>query len=136
MLISFHDSGLVDATAPYCLDQYFGLPRQEACNIFFEPVQENGIANEAIFDDFGNARAQLPVRQGIERGGVGNDRSRLVKGADHVLAQRMIDSGLAAHRRINLGQERGGNLNRMALRANRLRPQIPSGHPRRRHPVR
>src|SRR5690606_33657270 len=36
--------------------------------------------------------------------------ARLVEGADHVLAQGAVDAGLATHGRINLGEQRGGDL--------------------------
>jgi hypothetical protein len=32
-----------------------------------------------------------------ERVRIGNDGARLVEGPDHVLAERMVDGGLAAH---------------------------------------
>jgi hypothetical protein len=36
----------------------------------------------------------------------------LVERADHVLAQRVVDGGLATHGRVHLGQQRGGHLHK------------------------
>ncbi len=41
---------------------------------------------------------------------VRDHRDRLVECADHVLAERMVDGSLAAHRRIDLREKRGGHL--------------------------
>src|SRR5690606_32499027 len=53
---------------------------------------------------------KLPRRQGLERAGIDDYSLRLVEGANHVLAQRVIDPGLAAHRGVDLGKQRGWHL--------------------------
>ena len=40
----------------------------------------------------------------------GQDEAWLIERPDHVLAQRMVDTGLAADRRVDLGEQRRGNL--------------------------
>ena len=44
-------------------------------------------------------------------------RARLVERADHVLAERVVDAGLAAHRGVDLRQQRGRHLHEAARRA-------------------
>ena len=63
-----------------------------------------------MLDHFGKPGAQLPVGQRIEGRHVGDHCEGLVEGADHVLAPRVVDRGLAAHRGIDLREQRGRNL--------------------------
>ncbi|MNF88520.1 hypothetical protein D3C84_710170 [compost metagenome] len=82
----------------------------QAIDVFFEPGQEGLVADQAVFDDFSKPGGQLAGRQGIEGGGIDQHHVRLIEGADHVFAQRMIDPGLAAHRGVDLRQQSGWNL--------------------------
>ena len=54
--------------------------------------------------------AQLPVGQRGQRVDVGEHAGRLVEGADHVLAARVVDRGLAADRGVHLGEQRRRHL--------------------------
>ena len=74
------------------------------------PIEETGIGDEAVFRHLGVAGAHLAFGQGVEGGGIGQDQTRLVEGADQVLAQRRVDAGLAAHRGIDLGEQGRGCL--------------------------
>ena len=49
-----------------------------------------------------NAGRQLAVGQGVQAVRVNQHAARLVKGANHVLAQRVVHARLAAHRRVHL----------------------------------
>ncbi|MNQ40957.1 hypothetical protein D3C85_546210 [compost metagenome] len=82
----------------------------QAIDVVFEPGQERLITDQPVLDDFGQPGGQLARRQGIEAGGIDQHHVRLIEGADHVLAQRMVDPGLAAHRGVDLRQQRGRNL--------------------------
>ena len=42
---------------------------------------------------------------------IGQHQARLIEGADHVLAKRVIDACLAPHRGIDLGKQRSRHLN-------------------------
>jgi hypothetical protein len=75
-----------------------------------EPFEERDIANRGGLDDLGETRCQLAIRQGRQAIRVDQHGERLVERPDHVLAQRVIDTGLAAHRRIDLRQQRGRHL--------------------------
>ncbi len=76
-----------------------------------QPGEEIGVPEHPVLDDLPDARRELPIREGIEGIRVRDDAGRLVKGADHVLAQGVVDAGLAAHGRVHLGEQRGGHLN-------------------------
>ncbi len=99
--------GLVLATARDRILQRGGIACQQPVDVLLQPFEEGQVADQAILDDLGHACRQLLVRQGVQRGCIGQHQLRLVECAYHVLAERMIDTGLAAHRRIHLCQQRG-----------------------------
>ncbi len=82
----------------------------QGVDVFFQPGQERLVADQPVLDDFRQARRQLARWQGIEGRGVDQHSLGLVERAHHVFAQRMVDAGLAAHRRIDLGQQGGRHL--------------------------
>ncbi len=87
-----------------------GAAREEAGPVRFAPVEEARIRDEPVLRDFRVARPHLALREGVEGGGVGDDKARLVEGADQVLAVGGVDPGLAAHRGIDLGEQGGRRL--------------------------
>ena len=66
-----------------------------------------GIADGGVLDDFGETFVKLAGRQGAERFGIGNDESWLMEGPDEIFAAGGVDSGLAAHRTIDLRDDGG-----------------------------
>ena len=82
----------------------------DAVAVRFQPGEESGVVDEAVFDDFGHAGGELAWRQGGEGGGVDEHGLRLVEGADEVFALRVVDAGFAAHRGIDLRQQGGRDL--------------------------
>ena len=56
-----------------------------------------GIPDQPVLYPLRHPPADLPVRQRRQRLRVDVDQARLMERADHVLAQRVVDSGLAAH---------------------------------------
>ncbi len=76
----------------------------------FEPGEELGVAEQAVFQDLGVAADQFAARQGVEDAQIGQHQAGLVKRSDQVLAARRVDRGLAAHRGIDLSQQGGRNL--------------------------
>ena len=78
---------------------------KDAAAIGLAPCEEGGVVDQAIFDDFGIARAQLPLIERIEEGRVGDDQRGLMKGADQVLLPEGVDRGLAADRAVGLGEQ-------------------------------
>ncbi len=72
--------------------------------------RKTAIRHQGVLDHLGESGTQLARRQRGERVRVGDDGARLVEGADQVLAAGMVDPGLAAHGRIDLGEQRGREL--------------------------
>ena len=87
-----------------------GTAREHVLPVRFQPGEERGVAEQAVFGDLGIAGAEFARRQRIEQRGVGDHQHRLVEGADQVLAMRGIDRGLAADRGIDLRQQRRRHL--------------------------
>ena len=83
---------------------------EQARHIALEPGEELGVAEHAVLDDFRDAGTKFARRQGGEGVAVGDHQSRLMEGADEILAAGVIDPGLAAHTGIDLGEQRGGHL--------------------------
>ena len=68
------------------------------------------VADRAVLDHLGEARGELAVGQRAQAVGVDQHGARLVERADHVLAERMVDAGLAADRRVDLREQRRRHL--------------------------
>src|SRR5712691_11282153 len=91
--------------------QRFRIAPQQAIEMGLDPAEERRVADQAVLDHFGEPRAQLSLGQGFQGSHVGHDQLRLMKSADHVLPERVIDRGLAANRGIHLSEQRGRHLN-------------------------
>ena len=72
----------------------------------FEPVEELRVDDQPVLDDLRKPGPELPVGERVEGVGIGDDGDGLVEGADHVLAERVVDAGLAADRGVHLGEQR------------------------------
>src|SRR6266853_725090 len=84
---------------------------QQAIEMGLDPAEKRRVADQAVLDHFGKPRAQLAPGQGFQGLHVRHDQLRLMKSADHVLPERVIDRGLATDRRIHLSEQRGRDLN-------------------------
>ena len=74
--------------------------------MMFEPLEQRGVGDQSVLDDLCESRAQLARRQRGERGRVGDHESGLVERANQVLAAGVVDAGLAADGRVDLGEQR------------------------------
>ena len=83
--------------------QRFRRAREDRFAFARDPIEEPGAGRHPVLDHFVQAGPEFAARQGAEHGGIDDDRVRLVKRSDHVLAGRMVDPGLAANRRVDLG---------------------------------
>jgi hypothetical protein len=62
------------------------------------PIQKLHVGDGAVFDDFGQARAHFALGQGLQRIKVAHHALRLVKRANHVFADGVVDGGFATYR--------------------------------------
>ena len=99
--------GLVLATARDGILQRGSIARQQLVHVALQPFEKGQVADQAVLDNLGQSRRQLVVRQSVQRVGIRQHHFWLIERAYHVFAQRMVDAGLAAHRRIYLRQQRG-----------------------------
>ncbi len=109
-LVLHHHLGLVAAGTFDGIGQHIGIARQQRIQVGFQPGEESRVADQSVFDHLGETGGQLAVRECVQRCRVGDHAARLVERADHVLAERVIDAGLAAHRGVDLRQQRGRHL--------------------------
>ena len=90
--------------------QRLGLAGQQCRHVDSHLFQVGAVGNGTVLDDFSQASRQLTRGQGLQRASVGHDQPGLMEGPHHVLAARVVDAGLAAHRGIDLRQQAGGHL--------------------------
>ena len=109
-LVGHDHLGLVGTGTPDDFNDTGRVARHDRGHVGFQPVEERRVAYQPVLDDFGHAGRELSRRQCVEHVDIGQHPARLVKRPDHVLAQRMIDAGLAAHGGVHLGQQGGGHL--------------------------
>jgi hypothetical protein len=110
VLVAGDDFGLDLARPLDRVGQRGRVAREQAHRIPFEPVEKFGIDDEPVLDHFGEAGSQLPIGQRGERVRVCEDGRRLVERTDEILSTGMVHSGLAAHGRIDLREQRRGDL--------------------------
>jgi hypothetical protein len=92
------------------VDECFAVAGDERADRAFEPREERAIADRAVLDHLGETGAKLAVGERREAIDVDQHGARLPERADHVLAERMVDAGLAADRGIDLRKQRRRNL--------------------------
>ena len=103
----------------------FGFHRDRCCNdaiecsgvagkdffaIGFEEAEKVGIANNSGFDALEESGAEFTRRQSRENVSISEDSDGLMEAADEVFSGGEIDSGLSADSRVDLREERRGNL--------------------------
>ena len=87
-LVAHHDLGLHLAGAADRVQPRLGIAGRERRRVRLQPGEEVGVAEQAVFRHLGIAGAEVARRQRVEQRGVGQHQSRLVEGADQVLAAR------------------------------------------------
>ena len=90
------------------------LTLQDFLPVAFTPLEERRIAEHAVLDDLGIAGAHLAWGQSGQRVEIGQHQSRLVEGADQVLARGGVDRRLAADGAVDLGEQGCRQLNEAA----------------------
>ena len=110
-LVRAHDAGLGRDADGDCMRAGVHVAVDQRRAVRFAPRKKVGIVDQAVFDHFGIACAQLADRQSIECRRVDQDERGLIKGTDEVLARAGVDRRLAADRRIDLREQGRRDLN-------------------------
>ena len=97
-LVLAHHLGLDLATALNRPGQSGWVAGQQSVQVGFDPIEESHVRNRAVFDDFGQTRAEFARRQALQGIQVAHHPHGLVESANHVLAQGVVDGGFTAHR--------------------------------------
>ena len=75
--------------------------------------KERCVPDAAVFDDLRHAVGKGGVGQGIQRRRVHEHQFGLVEGSGQIFPRFQVNGHLAAHRRIHLGQQSGGDLDQV-----------------------
>ena len=79
--------------------------RQDRVGVLLQIRKKRLVVNHAVLDDLAQPREQLPLRQRRKAGKVDENALGLIKRADQVFSEAMIDRHLAANAGIDLRQE-------------------------------
>ncbi len=88
------------------------VARQDFSHAPFQESEKGGIPNHAVFDDLGQAGTELARGKCVQDTQVGQNKFRLVKGADEIFCGSKVDTDFAADGAVDLGQQGGGDLNK------------------------
>src|SRR5690606_13614713 len=86
------------------------LQRHQRLSALLKPTKELSILDGTVFNDLGHACSEFPSRESPQGKCVNQYRLGLMKGTGRILAKFMINPGLAANRRVYLGQQCGWHL--------------------------
>ena len=111
-LILADHKGLDLAAALNSMRQRYAVSSTQGIDVGFDPAEKIHVGNRAVFDDLCQPGTEFARRQSFEQVKVANHALRLVKSADHVFTQRVVDRRLTTHRRIDLRQQRRWNLHK------------------------
>ena len=106
-LVLGDDAGLDGGAAG---DQFLRGEGRGVAGARFEELHELFVEDEAVLHELGEAAVEVAGREGGEEGGVGEDEAGLGEGADEVLANGVVDAGLATDGGIDHAEERGGDV--------------------------
>ena len=106
-LVVGDDAGLDGGAAG---DEIFGGEGGGVAGARFEEPDKFFIEDEAVLDELRQAGVEVAGRERGEEGGVGEDEAGLGESADEVLADDVVDAGLATDGGINHAEEAGGNV--------------------------
>jgi len=106
VFVFFHDAGFDRDVSSEEIGVGCLIARVEC----FEGVEHGRVADGSMLDDFGITFAVNPVGKGGEGVGVDDDEAGLMEGPHEVLSFRSVDPSFSSDRRIDLGDDGGGNL--------------------------
>ena len=87
-----------------------GVGPDDRVPVGFERHEQRLVAERRHLHDLAHRGPALSLGEGTEGGDVDDDGRGLVEGAEQVLALGKVDAGLAADGRVDLGDERGRDL--------------------------
>ena len=87
-----------------------GIPGDQRVRLPLQPLEVRPVGDQAVLHRLRQSGAELPIGQRRERERIGHHRDRRVEGADQVLPLGRVHAGLAADRRVEHGEQRGGHL--------------------------
>ena len=103
-LVRCHDPGFELAGTAHHMLQPLLVLLQQALVLLLKPGEKLRIAEQPVFDDFGQSGTELALRQRMQGVHVADDTQRLMKRAYEILAAQMIDGSFATDRGIHLRQ--------------------------------
>ena len=92
--------------------QRSGIAAQYPCDVLFEIRKHLGVSDDTVFDDFGEAATEFPLRQCSQNPRIRQDELRRIKRANQIFPLRKINPGLAADRTVHLSDDSCGDLNK------------------------
>ena len=108
--IILHDGGF-DLTRPgHDVSDRTVFPAPQGGHVTLKIRKELLIRDHAVFDHLGHAGGPFGRREGVQGLRIDEHQARLMKRADQILPQRVIDTGLASHAGIHLRHQRRRNL--------------------------
>ena len=84
---------------------------QELRDVFLDVLKHRGVRDDRVLDHFGEPAAKFAIGQSAEDGGIGEDQSRRIERTNEIFSFGEIDAGFSADGAVNLGDERGGDMN-------------------------
>ncbi len=108
--VLFDHAGFQPAAAGDHRNQHAVVALAQGGRVVLKIAEELGVENHAVLDHFRQAGAVLVGGQGGQAVRVDQHAQRLQERTDHVLRFGQVDAHLAAHRAIDLGQQRRGDL--------------------------
>ena len=87
------------------MHRHCGFECEHVCAVLLEPHKEVYIIDDAVLDDLTEPRPNLAAGQRPQKIQIHKDGIGLIECADEILAERVVDSHLAADTRIHLCEE-------------------------------
>ena len=110
IFVLLDDVGLEPAASGDNAAEDVGRALVHVRGVRFEKGEKLRVEDHAVFDDFGQARAVIPIGQRGQRRRVDEHAQGLVERADQVLALRVVDADLSADRAVDVREQRRRNL--------------------------
>ena len=105
-LVAFDDVGLDPYRRRNGVGQQVGIPAQRLESRPFDAFEQVGVGNNRGLDHLGQSGAKLPVGKRAQQRRIADHELRLGEGPGHILVPVDVHAVLAAHRSVDLPQQR------------------------------